>query len=285
MARTLRIEFEGALYHIINGGIGQMTIFHNPKDWMKFLGFQARITKQFNWICHAYCLMGNHYHLLIETPDPNLAKGMKLLNQLYSQFYNWKYQRRGSVFQGRYKAWLVEKEEQFLENCRYIVNNPCKARLVQHPAEWTWSSYNSTMGTTKCPPYLHTDFVLSHFGSTRRKAQEKYEKFVMDGIDMDSPLKEAKNQIFLGSDSFVQEMMRQVEDGDTLQNLPRTQKLAGKPALEELFSGKAMKSKRNRNEQIKAAFETHQYSLREIGDYLGLNPNYLSRLLGDMRKK
>jgi hypothetical protein len=141
------------------------------------------------------------------------------------------------------------------------------------------------MGTTKCPPYLHTDFVLSHFGSTRRKAQEKYEKFVMDGIDMESPLKEAKNQIFLGSDSFVQEMMRQVEDGDTLQNLPRAQKLAGKPALEELFSGKAMKSKRNRNEQIKAAFETHQYSLREIGDYLGLNPNYLSRLLGDMRKK
>jgi len=89
MARALRIEFEGALYHTINRGVGRMMIFHNDKDWLKFLSFQERVIKQFNWICHAYCLMGNHYHLLSETPDPNLSRGMKILNQLYSQFYNW----------------------------------------------------------------------------------------------------------------------------------------------------------------------------------------------------
>ncbi|MDF1527125.1 MAG: transposase [bacterium] len=284
MARSLRIEFEGALYHIINRGVGRMTIFHSEKDWMKFLVFQERVIKQFNWTCHAYCLMGNHY-LLIETPDPNLSRGMKILNQLYSQFYNWKYQRTGTVFQDRYKAWLVEKEEKFLDNSRYIVNNPVEAKIVQHPSDGPYSSFRATRGLEKPPAYLETDFLLGHFSSSRKKAHNMYEEFVLAGIGMESPLKEAKNQIFIGSDSFIRETMLKVRDPDTLQSLPRGQKMAGRPALNELFNDKVMGSRKKRNNRIKAAFEEYQYPLKEIGEHLKLNPNYLSRLLGDMRKK
>ena len=285
MARALRIEFEGALYHTINRGVGRMTIFHNDKDWLKFLSFQERVIKQFNWICHAYCLMGNHYHLLIETPDPNLSRGMKILNQLYSQFYNWKYQRTGTVFQDRYKAWLVEKEEKFLDNSRYIVNNPVEANMVQHPSEWPWSSFRATRGLEKPPLFLETDFLLRHFCSSRKKAQNMYEEFVLAGIGMESPLKEAKNQIFIGSDSFIRETMLRIDSTDKLRNLPRKQRVAGRPALNEIFNARAMRSKKERNNKIKAAYEVHHYPLKEIGEHLNLNPNYLSHLLVTMRKK
>ena len=285
MARALRIEFPGALYHIINRGIGQMMIFHDDKDWKRFLGYQARVMKQFNWLCHAYCLMGNHYHLLVETHDPNLSKGMKLLNQLYSQFYNFKYQRCGPVFQGRYKAWLVDKEDYYLENCRYIVNNPGKARLVQHPSEWIWSSYNATSGSTKAPPWLATDHVLLHFSSSKRKAIKMYEEFVLDGIDAESPLQEAKHKIFLGSDSYVGEVLKNVVCDDTWKIISRERKIADRPSLEELFDGNDFLPKKARNRLIKVTFEEHQYTLKEIGDHLELNPNYLSRLLCDMRKR
>jgi putative transposase len=285
MARALRVEFEGALYHVINRGVDRMTIFHSEKDWVKFLVFQARVIKQFSWVCHAFCLMGNHYHILLETPHPNLARGMKILNQLYSQFYNFKYQRCGPVFQGRYKAWLVQREEKFLDNCRYIVNNPVEAKLVQHPSEWSWSSFRATRGLEGKADYLETDFVLSHFGSSPKVAQKMYEEFVLGGIGMESPLKEVRNQIFIGSDSFVKETMMQVNKNHTLQNLSREQKLAGRPALDELFNKRVMRTKKGRNKKIKAAFEIHQFTLKEIGEYLRLNPNYLSRLLCEMRKR
>ena len=285
MARALRIEFPGALYHIINRGVGQMMIFHNDKDWKKFLQFMQRVMKQFNRLCHAYCLMGNHYHLLVETPDPNLSRGMKLLNQLYSQFYNFKYPRSGPVFQGRYKAWIVDKEDQYLENCRYIVSNPVDANLVQHPSQWPWSSFNATCGNEKPPPYLHTDLVLAHFSPSRSKARKLYEAFVLARNDHDSPFHKARNQIFMGSEAFVNEVLRNVHDRNSIQSIPRQQLFADRPQLDKLFKGTLLASKKLRNRQIRAAFEEHQYTLKEIGNYLRLNPDYLSRLLTQMRKR
>jgi putative transposase len=284
MARPLRIQYPGAMYHIISRGIGRMTIFHNEKDWKKFIQFMERVIEKYNWICHAYCLMGTHYHILLETPDANMVVGMKYLNQLYSQFYNWKYQRVGPVLQGRYKAWLVEKEEKFLDNSRYIVNNPVKAKMVQHPSEWPWSSFRATRGLEKVPGYLETDFLLRHFSSSRKKAQKMYEDFVLDGIGMESPLMEAKNQIFLGSDSFIAEAMQHADCTGILIDIPRTQKLAARPTLVDIFENGNRTSKKLRNLRIKEAFEKHQYTLREIGQHLQLHPDYLSRLMHEMRK-
>ena len=283
MARPLRIQFPGAMYHIISRGVARMTIFHNEQDRGKFIQFMERVFEKYHWICHAYCLLGTHYHILLETPDANLVPGMKQLNQLYSQFYNWKYHRVGPVLQGRYKSWLVEKEEKFLDNSRYIVNNPVEAKMVQHPSGWPWSSFRATRGLEKVPGYLKTDFLLSHFSSSRKKAQIMYEDFVLAGIGAESPLKEAKNQIFLGSDSFVKEVMKHVDDDDHLTGIPKVQKLAKRPLLEDIFASNHQ-TKALRNILVIEAYDKHRYTLREIGQYLQLNPDYLSRIIAEMRK-
>ncbi len=214
-----------------------------------------------------------------------MVVGMKYLNQLYSQFYNWKYQRVGPVLQGRYKSWLVEREEKLLDNCRYIVNNPVEAKMVQHPSEWPWSSYRATRGIEKAPKYLETAILLRHFSSSRKKAQKMYEDFVLAGIGMESPLLEAKNQIFLGSDSFIAEAMLHAENADLLSDIPKIQKLAARPTLANIFGKGSFTSKKIRNSKIKEAYEKHLYTLREIGQHLQLNSDYLSRLLIEMRKR
>ncbi len=284
MARPLRIQYPGAMYHIISRGIARMTIFHNEKDWRKFIQFMERVIKKYNWTCHAYCLMGTHYHLFLETPDANMVPGMKQLNQFYSQFYNWKYQRIGPVLQGRYKAWLVEREEKFLDNCRYIVNNPVEAKIVEHPADWPWSSFRTTRGIEKVPGYLETGFLLRQFSPSRKKAQIMYENFVLAGIGTETPLKEAKNQIFLGSDSFIAEAMQHVDCNDEMNNVPKVQKLAGRPTLEEIFVNAETTSKKNRNQLILTAHDTYAYTQREIGEHLKLHPGYISRIILRLRK-
>jgi REP element-mobilizing transposase RayT len=284
MTRPLRIQFEGAFYHIISRGNGRMMIFLQDKDWMKFIDLMEQVIERFNWVCHAYCLMGNHYHLLIETPDANLVKGMKRLNQLYSQFFNWKYNRVGSVLQGRYKSWLLEKESKFLDNCRYIVNNPVATGLVEHPSQWPWSSFRLTCGIEKNPAFLQTDFLLGHFSSSRRKAQKLYEHFVLAGIGRESPLKEAKNQIFLGSDSFIVEAMKHIRSGDKLNDVPRVQKFADRSSLTDIFPMNKNLPRQQRNQHIRTAFEKYGYTQREIGEHLNLHPGYISKIILGMKK-
>src|SRR4030042_5793823 len=129
MARPLRIEFPGAVYHVTSRGNARQTIFIDDEDRGGFLDLLSIVVERFNWICHAYCLMGNHYHLLIETPDGNLSKGMRELNGIYTQHFNRRHGRVGHVFQGRFKAILVEKDSYLLELCRYIVLNPVRAGI------------------------------------------------------------------------------------------------------------------------------------------------------------
>jgi putative transposase len=130
--------------------------------------------ERYNWICHAYCLMGNHYHLLIETPDANLSQGMRQLNGIYTQKFNRRHGRVGHVFQGRFKSVLVEKDSYLLELCRYIVLNPVRARIVTHPEDYPWSSFTFTAGSGKSPEFLSTDWVLAQFGRNRKEARKRY---------------------------------------------------------------------------------------------------------------
>lgn len=213
-----------------------------------------------------------------------MVVGMKYLNQVYSQFYNWKYRRVGPVLQGRYKSWLVEREEKFLDNSRYIVNNPVEAKMVEHPADWPWSSFRATRGIEKVPKYLETDFLLSHFSSSRKKAQIMYEDFVRAGIGMESPLLEAKNQIFLGSDSFIAEAMQYVNDYDEMNNVPKPQKFADRPPLEDVFIRTKTISKQKRNQLILKAHDKHAFTQLEIGNHLGLHSGHISRIILRLRK-
>lgn len=187
MSRPLRIEFAGGLYHVTSRGDGREAIFLSEADRGLFLGVLSEVVRDFNWAVHAYCLMDNHYHLLIETPDGNLSKGMRQLNGVYTQRFNRQHGRVGHVFQGRYKAIIVQKESYLLELARHVVLNPVRARMVGRPTEWPWSSYRATAGLCDIPLWLTTDGLLSAFSSQRSEAVVRYAAFVAEGKHQPGP--------------------------------------------------------------------------------------------------
>ena len=160
MARPIRLEFAGALYHVTSRGDRREAIYEDDADRERFLAVLADVVRDFNWVCHAYCLMSNHYHLLIETPDANLSKGMRQLNGVYTQASNRRHGREGHLFQGRFKAILVDADSYLLEVARYVVLNPVRARMVRDPAKWPWSSYRAMIGAVEAPDWLATDGLL-----------------------------------------------------------------------------------------------------------------------------
>lgn len=178
MARSLRIEFPGVLYHITSRvtsrGNERKNIFLGDEDRIVFLEVFSEVCKRYNWLCYAYCLMSNHYHLLIETPKGNLSKGMQLLNGLYSLKFNKLHARVGHVFQGRYKGIWVEKSTYLLELLRYIVLNPVRAKMVSTVSDWFWSSYLATILQSSGPLWLSIDYILSLFGEDRPISIIKY---------------------------------------------------------------------------------------------------------------
>lgn len=160
----MRIEYPGALYHITSRGNGRGLIFLEDTDKAIFLNELADVIKRYNWICHSYCLMSNHYHLLIETIEANLARGMQRLNSIYSTRFNKVHNKIGHLFQGRYKGIIVDRDNYLLELCRYIVLNPVRAVIVDKPEDYFWSSYCATTNLRECPNFLSVDWVLKCFG-------------------------------------------------------------------------------------------------------------------------
>ncbi|KKW44589.1 MAG: hypothetical protein UY95_C0024G0008 [Parcubacteria group bacterium GW2011_GWA2_56_7] len=163
MARPLRVEFKGGLYHVIARGNAKQKIFLDDHDRERFLYWLKDAIRVHNLVLHAYCLMGNHYHVLIETPDGNLSRAMRDVNGHYTQNFNARHERVGHLFQGRYKAFVIEKHSYILAVLRYIILNPVRARLVRHPRDWRWSSYKATAGIVKTPEWLCVDDALLLF--------------------------------------------------------------------------------------------------------------------------
>src|SRR4030043_486524 len=182
MSRPLRIEFAGAFYHVTSRGNGRKAIFRNGQDRISFLDVLQKVNHRYHWFCHAYCLMNNHYHLIIETPEGNLSRGMRQLNGIYTMSFNRRHRTVGHVFQGRYKAILVEKESYLWEVCRYVVLNPVRANLVRKPEDWRWSSYRGTAGVNKPHSSLTIGWILGHRGKRKREAAKRYRSFVRDGM-------------------------------------------------------------------------------------------------------
>jgi len=181
MTRPLRIEYENAVYHITTRGNARQDIFLDDEDRLGFLKILQDVVARYNWVCHAYCLMSNHYHLLVETPDANLSRGMRQLNGVYTQAFNRRHDRVGHLFQGRYKAILVEKEGHLLELARYIVLNPVRAKLIRHPRDWRWSSYRATAGEEEGPKFLTVDWILSQFHRDRESGGEGISEVRQEG--------------------------------------------------------------------------------------------------------
>jgi len=202
MARPLRLEFSGALYHVTSRGDRREDIFlcdDDRQDWLDVLG---TVCDRFNWVVHSYCQMTNHFHLLLETVDGNLSKGMRQLNGLYTQRFNRRHSMVGHLFQGRYKAILVQKEAYLLELTRYVALNPLRANMVNTPEDWRWSSYPIVTGQEAAPRWLDTDWLLGQFAPERGKAIQRFREFVMSGSGAPSPLQGVRHQLLLGDDCF-----------------------------------------------------------------------------------
>jgi len=234
MARPLRVEFPGALYHLTARGNARQAIFEDDADRRRFLRLLGREVEQQGWRCYAYCLMDNHYHLLIETPEPNLVTGMRRLNGAYTQGFNRRHKRVGHLFQGRYKSIVVERDAYLKELCRYIVLNPVRAGLVEAAHQWRWSSYPETARAVARPAWLHVDEVWSLFGNEERQARAAYRRFVRQGIKRPSPWEELRGQMWLGGREFLARMER-LAHRQAMDDVPHAQRQPTRPTPEEVL--------------------------------------------------
>ena len=280
MSRPLRIEYGGALYHVTSRGDRQERIYEDDEDRRAFLTVLGDVVERFGWVCYAYCLMGNHYHLVIETPKGNLSKGMRQLNGVFTQVSNRRHGKVGHVFQGRYKAILIDKDAYWLEVSRYVVLNPVRAGMVKEAGRWKWSSYNATVGVERVAGWLAVDRLLAQFNDKRGVAMRQYRSFINEGIGRESVWTELKQQIYLGSDRFIGRMQRKLEErkaGDI--NIPRVQRQS--PALS---LGAIEARSRDRKEAMIAAHKTGVYSYQQIAKHFGVHFTTVGRVVRGTRQ-
>ena len=275
MARPLRIEFPGALYHVTSRGDRREKIFEDDDDDREaFLAVLAEVVERFNWLCHAYCLMDNHYHLVIETLDGNLSKGMRQLNGMFTQASNRRHGRSGHLFQGRFKAILVDRDSYLLELSRYVVLNPVRAGAVGAVGDWPWSSYGATAGITGAPGFLTTEALLSMFARRKSVARERYVGFVAEGVGQPSPWRHLRQQIYLGDEAFIRHMQAQAGDDMDAIAVPKIQRRAPAASLADIEAQHA-----GRDDAIVAAHGTGAYSYREIAEHFGLHPGSIGKIV------
>lgn len=234
MARPLRLQFPGACYHVTARGNRRAPICRDDADRARFLDFLGREAMQQGWRLYAYCLMDNHYHLLIETPEGNLSRGMQRINSAYSQAFNRHHALTGHLFQGRYKAILVDRDAYLRELCRYLVLNPVRAGLVERAEDWPWSSHRAVLGLSAAPTWLDAEAVLGLFGTRPKEARGVYTAFVAQGVDQPSPWDRLKGQIYLGRDSFLDEMQR-LAASQAEAEIPLAQRAPARPDREEIL--------------------------------------------------
>lgn len=277
MARPLRIEFPGAIYHVTSRGNAQASIFLDDIDRSTFLAVLGLTMRRFNVICHAYCLMTNHFHLLLETPDANLSKAMRQLNSVYTQAFNRRHGRVGHVLQGRFKSIVVDRDAYLLELCRYIVLNPVRAGMVKEPGKYPWSSFRATAGLGKKPDFLAVDWILEQFGADRAQARKEYRLFVKAGLDAESPWNDLKGQCLLGDDPFLEKLFPLLKDKSALQEIPRVQRFADRPALEDILHD--TEDRTQRDAAILKACNEHGYTQAQISAATGLHYSTVSKII------
>ena len=277
MARPLRVEFSGGLYHVTARGNGRLAIFVDDSDRERFLAVLASVVGRYHVLCHGYCLMGNHYHLLLETPEANLSRAMRQLNGVYSQSFNRRHGRPGHVLEGRFHAQVVDKEAYLRAVCRYIVLNPVRAGLVTHPGQWPWSSYAATAGEQPVPAFLSVDWVLA-FGDTleRAEAEHRYRQFVAAGLAETVTRPESlPSDLVVGEATVPPSARASIRNAATLVEIPRAQRFALRPPLAALFAG--MTSRINYDACCVSAVRDHGYTMKAVAAFLGVHYVTVSR--------
>jgi len=271
MARALRIEFPGALYHVTSRGNERRPIFRSARDRRTFLTFLGQAAKRFRWSVTAYVLMTNHFHLVIQTAEPNLSRGMQWLNGTYAGWFNHRHERAGHLFQGRFHALLVEKEAYFAELLRYVVLNPVRAKMVGRPEEYEWSSYRATAGLEASPEWLDVPAAVAWLGAEPADGQTAYRRFVLAAIGCEDRLwDKVTNAIYLGSERWTRQLRKLVESRPRSTDHPVTQRAVGRPSMPAI-----VKTVANVAEQLEEAIRPNSSAERRrlvawIGWYEGL---------------
>jgi len=276
MARPIRLEFPGAIYHVTTRGNDGADIYLDDQDRLQFLTILGEVVKRTGWIVHTYVLMDNHYHLVIETPSGNLSRGMRQLNGVYTQRFNSMHVSGGRVFQGRFKAVLVERDDFLLDLCRYVVLNPLRLKVVKNISRYRWSSYRASAGEIKAPAWLNAETILSQFGRNIGVAQKRYAEYISAGIGLPSPLSKVKSQILLGSAAFVRKMRQQLVSKASLK---RSKKVPKRPSLKSLFPMKVCEDKQLRNETIMHAYHKYAYTMAAIAEVAKIHFSTVSKVI------
>ncbi|PHS20065.1 MAG: addiction module toxin RelE [Kangiella sp.] len=276
MVRQARIEYSGALYHITSRGNAKQDIFVDDEDRLVFLETLRKARNRYNCIVYAYCLMDNHYHLLVETPDANLSQFMRQLNGVYTQKYNFSHSSTGHLFQGRFKSILVQEDLYLLELCRYIVLNPVRAGMVRSAKDWKWSSYRASANLSSPIDWLNSDWLLSNFSKNHQLAIKQYRVFVSEGKNQASPWHQLKNQVLLGDEPFVKKSIKQLKKTTKDKEITLTKVQPRKKARTlDVYNEKS----KNRNDAIYKAYLSGSYSMKQIGDYFGVHYSTVSRVI------
>ncbi len=288
MARPIRIQYPGALYHIMTRGNERSNIFKDKKDYQNFLVVFSEVIDRYNWQCFAYCLMSNHYHILIKTREANLSLGMRQLNGKYTQEFNVRHRRIGHLFHGRFKSILVEEENYKNELIRYIALNPIRAKIVKNLKDWEWNSYQEIIGEKKTTNGVDIKAVLDQFdGKDQKRAKAIYLEYIHSKIEEDSSLKNLKGGIILGSPEFIEKIKNYFKNQKKELEIPTRERFAFRPTLEEIFKNKKT-SKKERNKLIYKSHLDCGYSLSEIGRQLKLHYSSIGKIvnkkIGDLKK-
>lgn len=281
MARALRIEFPGAYYHITARGNEKKDIFRSRKDRQQFLSYIESASERYSAVIHAYCLMTNHYHLLMETPRGNLSEIMQYVNGAYTTYFNVKRKRSGHLFQGRFKSIVVDADEYAMELSRYIHLNPVRAGVVEKPEKYEWSSYRAYIGNAGAQSWLKTEFILSVFGGDSR--QNKYRAFVEKHLEAEStsPLDGVIASTMLGTPEFVALISEQhLNARKPDRSVPAVKALSRRLPIDDLVHKVEEIVPDGKLARKVSMYVCHRYGgerLKEIGERFGIGDSAVSQ--------
>lgn len=237
MARPLRIDYPGAVHHVTSRGNERRPIFRSDVDRKMFLHFLGETARRFGWSVTAFVLMTNHFHLVIETPEANLSRGMHWFNSSYVGWFNHHHKRSGHLYRGRFDSRVIEKTTYFAEVLRYVVLNPVRAKMVARPEDHRWSSYRATAGLEPAPAWFDLDSALAIFGPDRPTAAAGYERFVLARLDSDESLwDKVQHGIFLGSEPWLIQTRDLVESKPLSTDHPKKQRSVGRPVMSKIVT-------------------------------------------------
>lgn len=281
MARPLRIEFPGAAYHVTSRGDRREPIFVDDEDRHALLAVVGQAMSRFDAQILAYCLMDNHYHFVLHTRKANLSLLMRHINGVYTQSFNRRHDKVGHLFQGRFKAILVDRDAYLLEVCRYVELNPVRARMVRKAQSWPWSSYRAHVGATGAPQWLDVEGLHGYLlgrapqsAADRRRAAVQYAEFVSAAVDgrlWDTALRQ---QIYLGDEAFVERMQARVKpERSSAVEIPKAQRRRVQTMAQWLAQSAS------RDEALYHAYMESGYSMSALAAQVGLSVSRVSRLI------